>query len=1024
MLEKIGLPAKPSVRGGNWVVDASHCQGCSSQFTFINRKHHCRRCGGLFCNSCTQQRMVLRGQGDSPVRICDPCKKLEEAARFELRHGHRNRAGTSSSRSAFKSEDEVLDKILALDVKGSSSRSSFPSQADPGLDRTASAGDFTASSNALNDMASSTPEELRQQALDEKKKYRLLKGQGKPEEALKAFKRGKDLERQADALEIYLRKNRKKAALPVGSMGENPIPDSNVIGDGSKKTRLKNQSRGSNDTGKDDLMSELKQLGWSDMDLQNEGHKSGNMSVEGELSALIGEVSNKSNISEVNRGIGRTEITAHKRKALMLKREGKLAEAKEELKKAKLLEKQAEEQELLAGVDDSLDDEFSDLLRSMDENKQENISSGHEHSQFDKFLSVGDIDNIGGDLNLDVTEEDMKDPDLTAALKSLGWEEESNRTRDFASDIQFSQENQAPKVRNESSSSAIQISSEHVVQKPRRSKAEMQRELLGLKRKALSLRREGKPEEAEEMLKAAKDLENEISELDAMKNKTVKIDSPAKGSVEEVEEVTENDLQDPSLLGMLKDLGWKDEEQHEATKQQYSLHSTRTDLSEISKPLSEAAVMVPRNKTNIQRELLGLKRKALDLRRKGEIEEAEEVLRKAKVLEAEMEELEIGPKEHQSIVSEGSESKRLKSAAADIISLDAVEFAAKPVGTVQERLQSIRNAKTSKKELSETGSITQANAAVDMMDLLTGDDGGRIPQVLSQKQPDGVDFSHPHSLGPSGQNISVKSSPEKDTYTEKRPQGIEKEQEPAHQKTPSSLRQEILEHKKRAVALKREGRISEAKEELKLAKLLEKNLEEEKPHLQLSISTPSSSTVPSVREEHEPPTSASKPLSGRERFKIQQESLGHKRQALKLRKEGRIQEADAEFELAKALEAQLEGSGSDASGKSSEGIDDVVVEDLLDPELLSALRAIGIEDTGGTVTLSPDKPKPEPVRIHAGRNDSTSNLNKERTKLEEEIRVEKVKALNLKRSGKQAEAIDALRHAKLLEKKLNSLTSQ
>uniref|UniRef100_A0A494GA48 Uncharacterized protein n=1 Tax=Solanum lycopersicum TaxID=4081 RepID=A0A494GA48_SOLLC len=38
MLEKIGLPSKPSLRGNNWVVDASHCQGCSSQFTFINRK--------------------------------------------------------------------------------------------------------------------------------------------------------------------------------------------------------------------------------------------------------------------------------------------------------------------------------------------------------------------------------------------------------------------------------------------------------------------------------------------------------------------------------------------------------------------------------------------------------------------------------------------------------------------------------------------------------------------------------------------------------------------------------------------------------------------------------------------------------------------------------------------------------------------------------------------------------------------------------------------------------------------------
>ena len=59
----------------------------------VDFQHHCRRCGGLFCNSCTQQRMVLRGQGDSPVRICDPCKNLEEAARFEMRHGHKNKSG-------------------------------------------------------------------------------------------------------------------------------------------------------------------------------------------------------------------------------------------------------------------------------------------------------------------------------------------------------------------------------------------------------------------------------------------------------------------------------------------------------------------------------------------------------------------------------------------------------------------------------------------------------------------------------------------------------------------------------------------------------------------------------------------------------------------------------------------------------------------------------------------------------------------------------------------------------------------
>ncbi|PQQ21168.1 uncharacterized protein Pyn_04491 [Prunus yedoensis var. nudiflora] len=122
MLEKIGLPGKPSLRGNTWVVDASHCQGCTSQFTFINRKPHCRRCGGLFCNSCTQQRMFLRGQGDSPERICEPCEKLEEAARFK-RHGPKSTAGRGSLKLTSKPEDEVLNQIIGNDRKESGQES-------------------------------------------------------------------------------------------------------------------------------------------------------------------------------------------------------------------------------------------------------------------------------------------------------------------------------------------------------------------------------------------------------------------------------------------------------------------------------------------------------------------------------------------------------------------------------------------------------------------------------------------------------------------------------------------------------------------------------------------------------------------------------------------------------------------------------------------------------------------------------------------------------------------------------------
>ncbi|XP_065049801.1 inactive anthranilate O-methyltransferase 1-like [Musa acuminata AAA Group] len=49
-----------------------------------------------------------------------------------------------------------------------------------------------------------------------------------------------------------------------------------------------------------------------------------------------------------------------------------------------------------------------------------------------------------------------------------------------------------------------------------------------------------------------------------------------------------------------------------------------------------------------------------------------------------------------------------------------------------------------------------------------------------------------------------------------------------------------------------------------------------------------------------------KPKSGRDHFRIRQDSLSHKLNALKLRREGKIDESEAELELAKALEKQLE----------------------------------------------------------------------------------------------------------------------
>lgn len=229
------------------------------------------------------------------------------------------------------------------------------------------------------------------------------------------------------------------------------------------------------------------------------------------------------------------------------------------------------------------------------------------------------------------------------------------------------------------------------------------------------------------------------------------------------------------------------------------------------------------------------------------------------------------------------------------------------------------------------------------------------------------------------------------------------------------LQQEVLAHKRKALALKREGKLSEAREELRQAKLLEKSLESASPENKTGTSNVSSSITDSISPEKpiSKSNSAAKPSTGRDRFKLQQESLKHKRQALKLRREGRMEEADAEFELAKNLEMQLEEMDSQDSKKMAGPEDDLGVEDFLDPQLLSALKSLGIENGPAPARQMPEKVSPA----------KGENVIQERTQLEEQIKAEKVKALNLKRSGKQAEALEALRRAKLYEKKLNSLAS-
>ncbi|KAH9492699.1 Zinc finger FYVE domain-containing protein 21 [Bulinus truncatus] len=59
-----------------WSEEANHCENlkCHAKFDFLNRKHHCRRCGKCLCNTCSNNLIILsRMSFIDPVRHCKTC---------------------------------------------------------------------------------------------------------------------------------------------------------------------------------------------------------------------------------------------------------------------------------------------------------------------------------------------------------------------------------------------------------------------------------------------------------------------------------------------------------------------------------------------------------------------------------------------------------------------------------------------------------------------------------------------------------------------------------------------------------------------------------------------------------------------------------------------------------------------------------------------------------------------------------------------------------------------------------------
>ncbi|KAI3451398.1 hypothetical protein Pfo_008063 [Paulownia fortunei] len=103
----------------HWVPDeaVNKCTACGTDFSAFNRKHHCRNCGDIFCDKCTQGRIALTADEHAqPVRVCDRCM-AEVTQRLSNKVAPGRVAGLQSHEDLARKLQEEMDKKRKTGVK-------------------------------------------------------------------------------------------------------------------------------------------------------------------------------------------------------------------------------------------------------------------------------------------------------------------------------------------------------------------------------------------------------------------------------------------------------------------------------------------------------------------------------------------------------------------------------------------------------------------------------------------------------------------------------------------------------------------------------------------------------------------------------------------------------------------------------------------------------------------------------------------------------------------------------------------
>ncbi|EMD41514.1 hypothetical protein CERSUDRAFT_146526 [Gelatoporia subvermispora B] len=101
-------------------IDSDVCLRCRTQFSFTNRKHHCRNCGQVFDQQCSSKVMPLPHFGiTQDVRVCDSCYTKLSKKNHKCVAMHRPSQSVSSSRhrSAREFADADLQRAIQLSLE-------------------------------------------------------------------------------------------------------------------------------------------------------------------------------------------------------------------------------------------------------------------------------------------------------------------------------------------------------------------------------------------------------------------------------------------------------------------------------------------------------------------------------------------------------------------------------------------------------------------------------------------------------------------------------------------------------------------------------------------------------------------------------------------------------------------------------------------------------------------------------------------------------------------------------------------